>query len=395
MSGEPSERCPPEIRRVKLENFLSFRSDTVTLGRLSVLVGPNGSGKTNFLRAFAFLGEVARRDLPEAIERFGGIGALRHRGAGRTNDVLLSLEAIVTSFASDRTPDQYELRFSDRHGVIFRNEVFRLKRTKGKGRPIQLMGGELIIGSRRAVDVSEKASGLSLLRKLGEAYDAPQVEQLASLLENFRVIEIDDRAARQPAARRKGERLRPDASNLANVLADLEESDPETFAQLEQDVATVLPGFEGLEFRPLGGAEAGVEVRLREHGLPDTTPLAAASFGTIRALALFALLHDSNPPALTCIEEIDHGLHPYALDRVVERLREASERTQILVATHSPALVNRLKPEELVIFERDVEHGCTRVVQKTAEQLAREMKESDLRLGELWFSGALGGVPDA
>ncbi len=64
-----------------------------------------------------------------------------------------------------------------------------------------------------------------------------------------------------------------------------------------------------------------------------TTPLASASFGTIRALALLAMLHDPDPPKLTCVEEVDHGLHPYALDRIVERLRDASTRTQVLAAT--------------------------------------------------------------
>jgi predicted ATPase len=302
----------------------------------------------------------------------------------------------LTTYASSGAPDEYELQFLEFGPFIQREETFVFKRVGGRGRRIKLSGSELTIGRRgRSLQLSERTSGLATLRKLGEQYEAPQVERLASILENFRVVEIDDRAARRPAPRRKGERLRADTANLANVLADLRERDPETFAILEQDVATVLPGFEGLELRPIAGAEEGVEVRIRERGLPGSTPLSAASFGTIRALALFALLHDPDPPALTCIEEIDHGLHPYALDRIVERLREASERTQILVATHSPALVNRLEPEELRIFERDVEQGCTRIVARDPKELARAMKESELRLGELWFSGTLGGVPDA
>jgi len=73
-----------------------------------------------------------------------------------------------------------------------------------------------------------------------------------------------------------------------------------------------------------------------------------------------ALLHDPAPPRLTCIEEVDHGLHPYALDRLVERMRSAATRTQLLLATHSPALVNRLRPEELIICERDAEAGASR-----------------------------------
>jgi predicted ATPase len=395
MREEADERRPT-ILRVTLANFLSFRDSEIALGRLTVLVGPNGSGKTNLLKTFAFLGEVARIDLPAAVEQFGGVAALRWRAARPRDNIVIKLDALLTEHASARAPDKYELQFKERGPFIQREESFAFKRVKGPGRRITLSGSGLTVGEKGPrLQLSERTSGLATLRKLGKQYEAPQVERLASILENFRVVEIDDRVARRPAARRKGERLRADAANLANVLADLRERDPETFAVLEQDVATVLPGFAGLELRPIAGAEEGVEVRIRERGLPGSTPLSAASFGTIRALALFALLHDPDPPALTCIEEIDHGLHPYALDRIVERLREASERTQILVATHSPALVNRLEPEELRIFERDVEQGCTRIVARDPKELARAMKESELRLGELWFSGTLGGVPDA
>ncbi|MGP3921585.1 AAA family ATPase [Nonomuraea sp. 10N515B] len=91
---------------------------------------------------------------------------------------------------------------------------------------------------------------------------------------------------------------------------------------------------------------------LRERGLREPTPLPDASYGTIRLLGLLAMLHDPNPPALTCVGEIDHGLHPQALEMLVERVREAGEKTQFIIATHSPALADRLKPEELIVCER-------------------------------------------
>jgi predicted ATPase len=103
------------------------------------------------------------------------------------------------------------------------------------------------------------------------------------------------------------------------------------------------------------------------------------------------MLHDPDPPKLTCLEEVDHGLHPHALDRLVDRLREASERTQIIVATHSPAFVNRVNPHELIILERSVEDGSTQRVDLTAKEIEKIRKKSGFQLGELWFSGTLGG----
>ena len=134
-----------------------------------------------------------------------------------------------------------------------------------------------------------------------------------------------------------------------------------------------------------------MRVDIRERALTGLTPLGAASFGTIRAIALFAMLHDPNPPKLTCLEEIDHGLHPHALDRIVDRLREASERTQIIVATHSPALVNRLRTEELIVAERDPDTGATNLFRPDPKRIAKLSADTGYRLGELWFSGALGG----
>lgn len=96
---------------------------------------------------------------------------------------------------------------------------------------------------------------------------------------------------------------------------------------------------------------------------------------------------------MTCIEEIDHGLHPHALDRVVDRLRSAAERTQIIAVTHSPALVNRLDPKELVVFERDTDTGETLVPEINPASVRAAGEDAGLGLGEMWFSGILGGVP--
>jgi predicted ATPase len=98
---------------------------------------------------------------------------------------------------------------------------------------------------------------------------------------------------------------------------------------------------------------------------------------------------------LTCVEELDHGFHPYVFDRLVERLREASERTQFLIATHSPTLVNRLRADELIVCERDPQTGASRIPAIDSEKVrAMEQRaQGRLRLGELWFTGSLGGIP--
>ncbi|CAL9623780.1 hypothetical protein SUDANB21_05926 [Streptomyces sp. enrichment culture] len=184
--------------------------------------------------------------------------------------------------------------------------------------------------------------------------------------------------------------LSPRAENLAGFLIHLSGRE-EIWEDLVADAQTILPQLENIEFEEVGGFAERLTVVLRERGLRRLTPLADASYGTVRLLGLLALLYDPNPPAFTCIEEIDHGLHPQALELVVQRLREAAERTQFIVATHSPALVDRLRPEEFVVCDRD-DGGASIIPALTVDEVRAIVEESGGQpLGELWFSGVLGG----
>lgn len=403
------------ITKLAVQNFLSLRSVNINFTGLDVLVGPNGAGKSNILKAFEFLGLVARYDLVPSIDVVGGFSNIRFRGDSLSKGrVSIEVEGNVTTHASARAPDRYMLEFtsvpmrfrrkgqndhSETRTFISRHEEIALKRTPGRGRRITLRGGDVNFGwegssprkSPGPIKLQETSTGLATLRRLGEEYDAEQVEALADVFENLRLFEINVDKAREPSRiSSERPRLNQDADNLAHFLSWLADAHRETFNALCDDVRFVLPSFQQFEFEDLGGAEKTISVGIRERHLNGVTPLSRASFGTIRAIALFAMLHDPEPPRLTCLEELDHGLHPHALDRIVRRLRDASSRTQIIAATHSPALVNRLAYEELIVVERNRENGETEVFRPNHE-IVRELEKEGMELGEIWFSGILGG----
>lgn len=405
------------LRRIRTQNFLSLRDIDLHLNRLNVLVGPNGAGKTNLLNVIRFLGDIAQGDLVDAVRRFGGFEGILFRGKRErdSSQITVHIEAELTPNATSSAPDEYTLKISQSRfrpiigpsppplpNYLRRNESFVFKRVKGPGRRITVSGQKLVVyredkkeaekSTQKSLAVSGTSSGLSILRRLGDDLGANQVEQLARLFETFRVFEVDVERARQPSPSLADNYLAQDAGNLAAFLVYLKKEHLETFERILDDVRYIVPSFRDLKFVPVGGSSEAVTIELIEAELSGSTPLARASFGTIRALALLAMLHDPNPPKLTCVEEIDHGLHPYALDRIVERLRDASERTQILVATHSPALVNRLDASELIICERDDETGASRIPAIDSKQIKQMEKESGLLPGELWFTGSLGGV---
>lgn len=393
----------PALVEIHAKNFRSLRDVTLPLSALTVLVGPNNSGKSNVLDLIRFLSDSIRFDLTHALELRGGMERVAFRGGDRPGEVSLGVKAQVTAHSSAHARDEYTLDFQLGTGVqqrLRRNESFRFKRTGGRGRRITIAGSKVQIldegpgGARQEeIGLRRDALGLSTLPNLADSEGGTEVRKVAELFARFRVFDVDVGAARRPAVV-GGNVLAPDASNLAEFMWHLATDRNALWSSFLEDARNVVPGMLDISFEPVGGAARAVAVQLHEQGLRRPTDLADASFGTIRALALLALLYDPDPPQLTCIEEIDHGLHPYAFDVLVPRLREASERTQFIIATHSPVLVNRLDPNELIVCERNSD-GSSAIPAVAAQEVAAavEATEGELGLGELWFSGTLGGVP--
>ena len=393
----------PMLTKLRARRFRSLDNVELPLSKFSVLVGPNGSGKTNVLNVLRFLASTVRFDLAAAIDEWGGFEFIRRQDdPSKSARVVLGVEGHVTRYASAGAPDEYQLAFGQtRGGVLSRRETFSFKRTRGQGRRITISGQKVEIvrddpgdhepTTRRLAD--QQTTGLATLPDWSDEEGGEGIRSLARFLTDIRVLEPDMAAARLPFRIIRGT-LADDASNLASVLHHLSKEEPESFAILVDEVRQCLPGLEDIKFEPVGGASRGVAVMLRERGVRAPIDLADASFGTVRLLALLAALHEPDPPPFTAIEEADHGLHPYALDLLVERMRAASQHTQLLVTTHAPTFVNQLRPEELVVCDRDAETGASLIPCIPSIKVRRIAYQSKLNLGELWFGGALGGVPD-
>lgn len=384
------------LTRVQARNFRSFARVDLKLGDLTVLIGPNGSGKTNVLNVLRFLATTVRFDLAAALDVWRGFDHIQ-RQAAKTGPVSITVEGLITPNSSENAPDRYHIELRRRGVSISRVEEFTFKRRGGRGRRITVNGdlvtiaeGNDTLSERRLA--TKQTTGLATLPKLADDEGGLGIRLFTEFLSSIRVLEPNVTEARSPA-RQYGAPLAEDASNLADTLAQIRTRDPDSFALLTAELARCLPGLEELRLVPVGGAANSVAVQLIEQGVEQPIDLADASYGTVRLLALLTALHQPDPPPFIAIEEIDHGLHPYALDVLLDRIRAATARSQILAATHSPTLVGRLRPDEIVVCDRDPDTGESIIPAVTAAAIRRAASASDWNPGELWFAGAIGGIP--
>jgi predicted ATPase len=394
------------LQRLQVENFRSLQKISLPLRDLNVLVGPNGAGKTNVLKVFDFLAHIILTDLLPALDSIGGFGGVVFRGGVRPpTSIRINLAATWTSQSRSKIPDEYELRLTRRARgntgpTLERAESFTFHRPQDRQRNISISGERARITDmthgqldrEQSIGIRRLSTGLSTLPRLVDEAGATEVATIANRLASFRVFDVVvDRARAASRIPERSEPLAADASNLAAFLLTMARTYPHEWEQLVEDAKTVLPQVQDIDFLYPSGAAHEVVVVLKESGLRRPTQLADVSYGTIRLLGILALLYDPEPPALTCIEEVDHGLHPQALELLVQRLREASERTQLIIATHSPTLADRLTPEEMIICERRMD-GSSAIPAISSSRIRSIVAASGAQpLGELWFSGALGG----
>ena len=393
---------------VSLSNILSFGegSNTIILKNLNVLVGPNGSGKSNFLEAFRLF-QYAPTDFAKPISVSGGINNWLWKGTA--DEKIASLQCFVFSHSGKWL--HYLIIFTDVGNgrvAITREGLFE-EPENADADPTTLIdhkGSEVVLASRNinADPFVENEWGYqnlsrfdfpfdkSLLSQRNDPYAYPQLTFLASVFKQI-FMYTDATFGRTTFARLPQDAaldstfLFPDASNLALVLNDLQ-NQPPVMKTIIEKLKLFYERAENIITRVQGGT---VQIYFQEEGLTATVPASRLSDGTLRYLCLLVILCHPSPPPLICIEEPELGMHPDVLPTIAELLIEASQRTQLIVTTHSDLLVSAIggkHPEAIVVCEKG-DNGTT---MKRLE--ADKMKEWLTRysLGDLWLKGEIGGT---
>jgi predicted ATPase len=411
------------LSKLRVQNLLSFgaKGVEVDLTPLNVLIGPNGSGKSNLIEVVGLLNS-APEDLAEPFRETGGVVEWIWKGGAV--DATAAIEATVNVSPAEKRGAPYKsghvtyLGFPPsrrsrnrrpspvplRYRLAFRPTNYQLEIVDERvqldspvnaptqvffayenGRPMLNVRGKRQM--LRPEEINPQKSVLSQ-RKDPEQY--PELTELGRLFGSFRFYRdwefgIGARAREASPADAPVDFLEESARNLALMVNRLNDR-PETKAERLKYMKTFYADTESINTTVVGGQ---VDVRLHEKSKFNISA-ARLSDGTLRWMALLTILLHPSPPPLVCLEEPELGLHPDVIRPLAKLLVQASERMQLIVTTHSDALVDELTetPEAVIVFE--MEAGSRTLKRLKRQELSSWLKQ--YTLGELWHKGQIGGT---
>ena len=381
--GSGAGRRPTATRSrldsITIEGYKSLASCKVEFGDVTVLLGANGSGKSNLVSFFQMLGFVSTSSLQLYIGREGGPESLLRYGAGTTSQMRATIKFGGIDGTHDTTTT-YHMRLMDAAPatMVFAEERAEYRHA-GCPEPQSLLLGSGHAESRlqEKRDEGDKRCGV-----------------LLSLLSSCRGHHFCDTSSRANI-RKSGyiednRHLRDDAGNLAAFLHGLERTDPERFRRIEETVRLAFPAFGGFVLGPRTTDPSKILLNWRGNGHEYPLGPHQISDGTLRFVALAALFLQPRPPNVIVLDEPELGLHPSALVVLAAMAKSAATKVQVILATQSSRLVDEFKPSQIAVLESDADSGtkCKRL----DEEALSEWLE-DYSLGELWEKNLFGGRP--
>lgn len=361
------------IDRITLKGFKSIESlDEFQLQKLNVLIGANGAGKTNFIDFFRMLRALANLNFQQFVIENGG------------GDGFLFLGPKITPTLSAR--------------IEFGNHAyeFTLKPTTAGSLLIAEEKVESSNGSRE-IGGGALESALKLYKNEKDKQQAgdPSVSQdIYDSLSDVTVYHFHDTSFLAPMRRdqplRDNETLRHDAANTAAFLLKLQEDEPGSYELIRDTVRLIAPFFDDFLLRPQKkGTNELVRLEWQQKGSDFPFQPNQLSDGTIRFICLATTLLQPDPPTIVVIDEPELGLHPYAISMLADLIQSASDRTQVIISTQSPTLLDFFDPHQIVAVNR--RHGRSTFERLDPQQFAAWME--DYSVGELWQKNVVRGGP--
>jgi len=379
------------FKYIHVEGYRRLFSVPLEMRDLTVMIGANGVGKTSFLDVFSLLAASAKGQL---LDKLGGSLESILTRKQKADHLMIHLEMDVP----DHAPLKYDLKLIPARGSSYEISLETLTQQNDRQAPEPHKHIDSHKQHIRYFNVQTQhleppnwehnpfETSLSQVPKMYE-----QSENLRRHLASCTFYGALDVSSRSPV--RLPQEMRPaklpgaNGEDLISSLFDLRETDPDRFEMVEDTLKAAFPDFEKLSFPPVAAGKLSMTWKDKNFSKPMYVH--ELSEGTLRFLWLVTLLQSRELTALTLIDEPEVSLHPELLRLLADLMREASKRTQLMVATHSDKLIRFLNPKEVLVC--DAEDGL--MTATWADKLNLEKWLSEYSLDEIWAMNLIGGRP--
>lgn len=352
------------IKSIRFKNFFSFRDCKVELNNINALIGINGSGKSNFIKAIKLLkATVTEGALPELIlNQWGGFDAVYFAGNDAESEKKIELE-----FEFDELIYSISLgKISSGHNYSISEYIETSKNKYDFDNNIEPVLCQM---------VDNKCSEIILLREI--------IKNIA-VYNNFDTTM--NSAIRKPMLLTGvSAKLNLDGNNLTSILNRIKINSKTNYNKIVDSLQTINPQYNGFDFNFIGG---NIELMLDEKVFEKSIHVTHISDGTLRFLCLLAITCNPERGKLVCIDEPEIGLHPDMIREFVESLEQVSSETQFIISTHSEHILNNLSVENVLVCEKDDDNAT---IVNTFRDKDYVEWASQYATGRLWRNGDLGG----
>lgn len=369
------------LEKLSVQGFRSIKElEDFTLGPITVLVGANGSGKSNLIGLFRMMNFVMQGGVQKFLQSGGGASNLLHYGPARTRFLSTAL-----TFRSNTGLNTYrcELTFAAVDRLMFVHEEVRFQR-HGNAHP-------------KVIPIENNEPSESTLSRDMNPVTRPTETFIRKFLNKVRVFHFHDTSMtsrmRNYCDAEDNLYLRAEGGNLAAALLRLRNEFPANYRRVVAGVNTVFPELKDFHLEPTAANGAGLLLRWQPTSNPtEVFGPAHLSDGTLRMIALVTLfnLPELMAPWMIILDEPELGLHPAAEAYLASLIRSTSMQKQVLLSTQSATLIDHFKPSEVVVTE--MQEGASTFKRLDEEKLGHWLKR--YTLGEAWRKNVFGGRPE-
>ena len=378
---------PPLVERIIVRGLFSVREIEIEIAPINLLIGANGSGKSNFIGAFEFLRAIRSGFLQGTVRRHGGADKFLHFGSKITPEIYFE----IWFRQSENLFNGYEITLAaDSQDSLYVSNEFAYRWNKPSD-PEPYMAW--LPSDGREASISKPILTPDSVWYNPLMMESGSARHVARGLDSFRVYHFHDTGFHSPMKKttetRLDRSLNPDGSNLAAFLYRLREEYPQSYGMIKHVVWLAAPFFRDFHLEPRGEDGKFILLEWLHTGSDAVWDASALSDGTLRFIALAALLLQPKELIMPTIllDEPELGLHPQAITLLANMVQRASAHSRIILATQSPRLVDEFQPEQVIVANRV--DGATELTRLNADDLAAWL--SDYSLGDLWEMNEFGG----